>query len=106
VEQEEVDRVGWIGYTTGGDTMEVKGFMDRDFVEYLMESGKYEGVWSRCITRRNNSLYLEKIITRLENCHGCVLREISKVNTEHPQCVYWRHLKMKGTKKGKEGRWG
>jgi hypothetical protein len=25
--------LGGPGYTTGGDTMEVKGFMDRDFVE-------------------------------------------------------------------------
>jgi hypothetical protein len=40
-----------------------------------MESGKYEGVWSNCITRRNDSLYLDKMITRIENCLGCVLRE-------------------------------
>jgi hypothetical protein len=71
-----------------------------------MESGKYEGVWSCCITRRDNSLNLDKMITRLENCHGCVLRERPKFNTEHPQRVCWRHLKMKGTEKGKEGRWG
>jgi hypothetical protein len=25
--------LGGPGYTTGGDTMEVKGFMDRDFME-------------------------------------------------------------------------
>jgi hypothetical protein len=52
-----------------------------------MESGKYEGVWSYCITRRDNSLDLDKMITRLENCHGCVLRERPKFNTEHPQRV-------------------
>jgi len=52
-----------------------------------MESCKYEEVWSYFITRRDDSLDLEKMITRLENCHGCALREIPKFNPEHPQYV-------------------
>jgi hypothetical protein len=71
-----------------------------------MENGKYEGVWSYCITQRDDSLDLEKNITRLENYHGCVLRERPKVIIEHPQRVCWRNLKMKGTEKGKEGIFG
>jgi hypothetical protein len=48
-----------------------------------MESGKYEGVWSCCITRRDNSLKLDKMITRLENCRGCALRERPKTLSIH-----------------------
>jgi hypothetical protein len=48
-----------------------------------MESGKYEGVWTCCITRRDNSLKLDKMFTLLEMCRRCELRERPKTLRVH-----------------------
>jgi hypothetical protein len=68
-----------------------------------MESGKYEGVWTCCITRRDNSLKLDKMFTLLEMCHRCELRERPKTLRVHN--MYAGSIsKLRGMEKGKERR--